>query len=101
MELEPRLAPSPEEQNAVTEILRRPQFAEAAKKLFPVEPPKPRPSLEEMQAEIARMSGKTKPAHVPPAACRTQPAPAESIRDRVIANHALPQAMPRGMESTE
>jgi hypothetical protein len=98
---EPRLPVSDVEQNAVCDLLRQPRFAAAAARLFPVEPPAPRPSLESMRAELARISGRPVP-QAQPAQPVAQPAPVEpSLRDKVIAAHAQPQALPQGMESPE
>ena len=80
------------------DLLRQPRFAEAAKKLFLVEPPKPRPTLAEMREDIARITVRSVP-QAPPAQRAAEPTESvESIRDRVIANHALPQELPTGME---
>jgi hypothetical protein len=100
--LEPSLGVSQVEADAVAGLLKQPRYAEAAKRLFPDVPPAPRPSLESMRAELARISGRPVPQAEPPVQPVAQPAPVEpSLRDKVIAAHAQPTALPRGMESPQ
>jgi hypothetical protein len=63
MNYEVKISPSSEEQAAVMELLRRPQFAEAAKRLFPVqEPPRQEPVQKlamEPVTQVSQVAGVT------------------------------------------